>query len=305
MAVPAEQTMRFLDPKLLRSLENLELVARLLVEGMYASRHRSPYYGYSVEFVDYREYAPGDDPRTIDWKAVARTEKYFVKRFEMESNMNVACLLDVSGSMDYQPRDKSRFSKLEYACFLAASLSYVVTRQQDSPGLITFDENIRDFIPPKQGQRHFYSMLARLDQLKAGGQTDLSYVLEMVAQRLTRRGIIVLISDCYGNTQNVIDGIRQLRARGHDIIVFQILDHDEITFPFRTLTSFRDMESGTQLMTDPLRQRKLYLNRLDQFTDGINSGCASSGADYRLLDTANPIELVLRDYLLFRRQRGK
>ncbi|HUU68249.1 MAG TPA: DUF58 domain-containing protein [Planctomycetota bacterium] len=300
-----QPAMRFLDPGILRSLENIELVARMLVEGMYASRHRSPFYGYSVEFVDYREYSPGDEPRTIDWKVLARTEKYFVKRFEMESNMNVVSLLDVSASMGYRSPDRSRLTKLEYGSFLAASLSYLVTRQQDSPGLVTFDREIRDFVPPKQGRRHFYTLLTKLESLQSGGETDLSRVLQGVAQRLRRRGIVVLVTDAYGEPGPVIDGIRHLRVRGHDVIVFQVLDPDELTFPFKALTSFRDMETHSQVMTDPLRQRSDYLARLRKFLDDVGSGCALCGADYRLVDTTQPIELVLRDYLLYRRQRAR
>lgn len=298
--VPA---MKFLDAKILRALLNIEIKARLLVEGMYASRHRCPFYGFSVEFVDHREYVPGDDPRGIDWKMLARTERYFVKRFEMESNMNVGCLVDVSGSMSYDPPDANRLTKFEYACYFAASLCYLVAKQQDSPSLITFGKEIRDFIPPRQGLRHLYSLLARLEQIEAGGETDFEVVLGQVSDRLRRRGIIVLISDCHG--EGVMDGIRHLVARGQDVVVFHLLDHDEVTMPFKALTSFRDLETGQQVMSDPLRQRKAYLERLDGFRTDIREGCARCGADYRFIDTSEPIELVLRDYLLYRRQRAR
>jgi len=291
---------RFLSPQILRSISNIELKAKVLVQGMYASRHRSPYYGHSVEFVDHREYAPGDEPRTIDWKMVARTERYFVKRFEMESNMNVVCLLDVSGSMGYRPTDERRLTKLEFGSYLAASISFLVCRQQDSPGLITFDEDIRDFMPPRQGERHLHTILSRLEELKVGGRTDLDKVLVSVARRLVRRGIVVLISDCYGAPERVVDGVRQLAVRGQDVIVFHVMDHDEVTFPFKSLTSFRDLEIGRQLMSDPLRQRKEYLDRLDAFRRAIRDGCVACGADYRFVDTVEPIEVVLRDYLLCR-----
>ncbi len=297
--------MRFLDAKMLRSLTNLELAARLLVEGMYASRHRCPTYGYSVEFVDHREYAPGDEPRTIDWKMLGRTEKYFVKRFEMESNMNVVSLVDVSGSMGYRGSDGGRLSKLEYASYLSAALSYLVKHQQDSPGLVTFDEGIRDFIPPKQGQRHLFTILATLEGLAAREGTDISQVLRLIAQRLTRRGVVVLISDCHGKTDEVIEGIRQIVARGHELILFHLLDEDEVSFPFKALTSFKDMESRVEVMSDPIRLRKLYLERLAGFQAEVKAGCASAGADYRFISTAEPMEVVLRDYLLYRRQRGR
>ena len=297
--------MRFLDPKVLRTIANIELRARLLVDGMYASRHRSPDYGYSVEFVDHREYTPGDEPRTIDWKMLARTEKYFVKRFEMESNMNVVCMLDASGSMGYRSTAADRLTKLEYAKYLSASICFLVRHQQDSAGLVTFDEGIRDFLPPRQGQRHLFTILAKLEAVEAKERTDANSVLKLIAQRLTRRGIVVLISDCHGDPEKFTDGVRHLAARGQEVIVFQILDSDEVTFPFNALTSFRDLETQGQLMTDPIRVRKLYLDRLGRFKEGIRTGCQSAGADYRFVDTAEPIELVLRDYLLYRRQRAK
>ncbi|MEX0671182.1 MAG: DUF58 domain-containing protein [Pirellulales bacterium] len=296
---------RFLDTNLLRSIAGIELKARLLVEGMYASRHRSPDYGYSVEFVDHREYTRGDELRTIDWKMLARTERYYVKRFEMESNMNVVCLLDTSGSMGYVPQDKSRLSKLEYGSYLAAALSHLATHQQDSPGLVTFDTEMREFLPPKQGKRHLFAILSRLEQLSCQGESDLGPTLKRIAQRLNRRGVIVLISDCHSAVESVVDGIRHLMARRHDVVVFHLLDADEVTFPFQSLTSFRDLETTGQLMTDPLRLRKKYLERLAGFREAIKSGCASAGADYRFIDTSEPIETVLRDYLLFRRQRSR
>jgi len=298
-------TMRFLDPIILRSIANIELRARLLVEGMYASRHRSPFYGFSVEFVDHREYSPGDEPRTIDWKTLARTERYFVKRFEMESNMNVVVLLDASRSMGYQSSSPERLTKLEYASYLAAAVAFLVHRQQDSPGLVTFDVGLRDFLPPRQGQRHLYGLLARLEALQPQGQTSLPRVLKSIGRRLTRRGIVLLISDCYGEPSAAVDGIRHLVARGQDVIVFQLMDHDEVTFPFKPLTTFRDLETGESLMSDPVRQRPLYLKRLEAFRRSIEAGTVACGADYRFVHTAQPIELVLRDYLLYRRERAR
>ncbi len=303
--MPQAPSNRFLDAKLLRSIAGIDLKARLLVEGMYASRHRSPDYGYSVEFVDHREYAPGDELRTIDWKMLGRTERYFVKRFEMESNMNVVCLLDVSGSMGYRSEDTNRLSKLEYASCLTAAMSYLATHQQDSPGLITFDREMRDFIPPKQGRRHLFTILTKLENLAASGTSDLGPTLKLIVQRLTRRGVILLITDAHSGTESVVDGIRHLVARRHEVIVLHLLDADEVNFPFQSLTSFRDLETNAQLMTDPLRMRKIYLERLAQFRAAVKDGCANCGADYRFIDTSEPIELVLRDYLLFRRQRSR
>lgn len=303
--MPKSTSTRFLDAKTLRSLAGIELKARLLVEGMYASRHRSPDYGYSVEFMDHRDYAPGDEMRTIDWKMLGRTERYYVKRFEMESNMNVVTLLDVSGSMGYASTDHHRLAKLEYGSYLAAAMSHLVVHQQDSAGLVTFDTGMRDFLPPKQGKRHLFTILSKLDGLKAGGASDLGPTLKTIVQRFTRRGVIMLITDCHSGIESVVDGIRHLVARRHDVIVVHLLDADEVTFPFQSLTSFRDLETGSQLMTDPLRLRKTYLDRLEAFRASVKEGCASAGADYRFVDTSEPIENVLRDYLLFRRQRSR
>ena len=219
--------------------------------------------------------------------------------------MNVVSLLDVSGSMGYEPEDKNRLSKMEYGCYLAASMSHLAAHQQDSPGLVTFDQEMRDFIPPKQGKRHLFTLLTRLEGLTASGASDLGPTLKKIVQRLSRRGIIVLITDCHSDHDSVIDGIRHLVARRHEVIVFHLLDADEVRFPFQSLTSFRDLETSSQLMSDPLRLRKTYLERLDAFRETVRAGCASAGADYRFIDTSEPIENVLRDYLLFRRQRAR
>jgi uncharacterized protein (DUF58 family) len=296
--------MRFLDPQVLRSIRSIELKARLLVEGLYASQHRCRFYGYSVEFKDYREYVPGDEPRIIDWKMLARTERYFVRRFVMESNMNVVCLLDASGSMSYRPQDLRRLTKMEYASYLVASLSYLASKQQDSPGLVTFTTDIAEFLSPRQGHRHLFSLLARLAAVQPRGETNLENVLKQVALRLRRRSLFVLVSDCHGDPDRVLDGVRHLAARGHEVVVLQLLDRDEVDFPFRSLTSFRDLETGAEIMCDPLRQRREYAARVGAFRSAIRDGAVACGADYRFLDTSLPIEVVLRDYLLYRRHRG-
>jgi uncharacterized protein (DUF58 family) len=271
---------------------------------MYASRHRCPFYGYSVEFKAYREYSPGDEPRMIDWKLLARTDRYYIKRFEMESNMNIVPLLDVSGSMGYRPTDPNRLTKLEYGCYLSASLAYLASKQQDAPGLVVFDTDIRTFVPPHQGQRHLFTLLARLGELQGKGETDIPNALQKTALRLKRRSLLVLISDGHGDEEKVIDAVKQLAARGHELVVFHLLDQDEVDFPFQMLTSFRDAETGREMMCDPLRQRQDYERRLTAFREAIRAGSLAGGADYRFIHTGMPIELVLRDYLLYRRRRA-
>lgn len=301
----AAVSMRYLDPEMLRAIGTMELRARLLVEGLYASRHRCPFYGYSVEFKDFREYVPGDDPRLLDYRMLARTERYYVRRFEMESNMNVAVLLDASGSMGYRSRfDRRRLTKMEYARYLAAGLAYLVQRQQDAAGLVTFDEELRDYLPPRQGRRHLVSILATLENIEARAGTRTGAVLGTLALRMPRRGMIVLLSDGYGDTAALLDGVANLRVRGHEVVVFHLLDADETTFPFETLASFRDMESGAEVMCDPFRQRERYLAAVAALGDQLSTGCAAVGADYVFVDTRRPIETVLRDYLLQRRRRA-
>jgi uncharacterized protein (DUF58 family) len=223
----------------------------------------------------------------------------------MESDMAVTCVLDTSASMGYQPSDRRRFSKEEYACYLVAGLAYLAQRQQDAPGLITFDETIREFVPPKQGQRHLFTILARLEQMRAGGAGDPGRALQQVSQRLKRRGLVLVITDGWGEQAHLTDGIRHLRARGHDTVLLHLLDHDEVTFPFQSMASFQDMESGVQSLADPLRQRRTYLERLEAFRAAVEKGCVDAGADYRFIDTAEPIETVLRSYLLERRREGR
>ena len=301
----ASSPVGLLDPKIIRNLPDIELLARLLVQGAYAHMHRCKQYGHSVEFVDHREYMPGDEPRHIDWKMLARTERWYVKRFEMESNMDVSVVLDISGSMSYRSDDKKRLTKFEYARFLTAALCYLVNKQNDAPGFISFGTDIRDYFPPKQGKRHLYGILARLAELKPEEGTDLDNVLGKLSLRLKRRGLVVLFSDFYGDTEVITDGMKQISARGHDLVVFHLVDTDERDFPFRQLTSFRDLESGGQLLNDPLLGRRVYQRRFNRFQEEIREGTHAAGGDYRFITTADPIEYVLRDYLLFRRQQNR
>lgn len=269
---------------------------------MYASRHRCPAYGFSVEFKDYREYARGDEPRTIDWKLLARTERLYVRRFEMESDMRVVTALDVSASMGYRPQDPSRLTKFEFGCYLASSLAYLASRQQDAAGLVAFDVDFRSFIPPRQGRRHLYALLSGMAELVPSGRTDLPAVLRRLALRLDSRGIVALVSDFHGPEERVADGIRQLAARGHDVIVFHVLDKDEEDLPFQSLTRFRDLETGEVVMCDPLSQGRSYRAKVADFRAATRAACLSAGADYLPISTSDHIETVLRDYLLYRRK---
>ena len=298
--MPPTTGFKYLDPDVLRSVASIELKAKMLVEGLYASRHRSPFYGHSAEFVDHRDYAPGDEPKLIDWRVFGRTDRLYVKRLEMESNMNVLVLLDTSASMGYAPLDRKRLTKLEYACYLTAALGYLVCHQQDATGLITFDRDIRQFVPARQGERHLHLMFSVLEDLEPNGETDLSAVLTRLGHVVTRKGLVVVLSDFHDEPDTVAQGLRLLAARGHDVIVFQILDHDEIEWPFEELSNFRDLETGHTVMGDPMAMRERYLKNLNNLIETVSDACKACGADHRLIDTSQPIQKVLRDYLLLR-----
>lgn len=298
--MPPATGFKYLDPDVLRSVANIELKAKMLVEGLYASRHRSPFFGYSAEFVDHREYSPGDEPKLIDWRVFGRTDRLYVKRLEMESNMNVSILLDTSSSMGYVPLERKRLTKLEYACYLSAALGYLVCHQQDATGLVTFDRDIRQFVPARQGERHLHLMFSALEELEPGGETNLSAVLTRLGYLVTRKGLVVIISDFHDEPESVTQGLKLLAARGHDLIVFHVLDHDELEWPFETLSNFRDLETGRTVMGDPMAMRERYLRNLNHLIETIREACKGCGADYRMIDTSEPIEEKLRDYLLLR-----
>ena len=296
---------QFLDPAMLASVAGIELAARYLVEGLWASRHRSPLYGYSVEFVDHRNYTFGDELKTIDWRVFGRTDRFYVKRFEMESNMDVTILLDVSASMGYEPEAKGRLTKLQYASYLAAGLAYLLLHQQDAPGLVTFDSEINVFLPPRQSRRHLWTILAELEKAEAGNDTGIGATLETIAERLKRRGMVVLISDCIDDTDAILSGIRKVAARQHEVLVFQVLDHDERHWPFQQPSDFIDLESNQTIQGDPVSLREEYLKQFEEFLERIRTGCSKSNVHHVLLETTTPLEQGLRNYLLRRLAQSK
>lgn len=291
---------QYLDPTMLASIAGIELKARYLVEGLWASRHRSPLYGYSVEFVDHRNYTFGDEPRTIDWRIFGRTDRFYVKRFEMESNLDVTILLDLSASMTYEPEDKGRLTKFQYASYLAAGLAYLLLHQQDAPGLVTFDTEVRTFLPPRQSRRHLWTILAELERAECGGETSIGPVLETVAERLKRRGMVILISDCIDDSEALLAGIRKVAARQHEVLLFQVLDYDERHWPFQRPSSFTDLESRLVVEGDPVSLREEYLQQFEEFLETIGAGCRRADVHRVLVDTTVPLEQSLKDYLLRR-----
>ena len=288
---------RFLDPRILNQLPNLELIARRLVHGMFIGYHRSPYYGFSVEFADHREYVPGDEIKTLDWKVFGKTDRFYVKRFEMESNLRCFCLLDVSASMDYSGEG---ITKLEYGSYLAASLAYLMMRQHDQTGLVTFDREVRDLIPARGSRKHLRLLLDHIGKAQPGPATDVPAVLHELAERLPRRSLLVLISDGFGCLEELEPALQHLRFRRHEVIFFHTLDPYELELPHGALSDFQDAETGQRLPVDPLVDRPGYLERFNSFRETVRQSCHKTQTDYVLANTGEPIEKLLFRYLLQR-----
>lgn len=292
---------RFLDPKILSKISGMELRARTVVEGFIFGLHRSPYRGFSVEFAEYREYTPGDDVRFIDWKVYARSDRYYLKEFEEETNLSCHILLDTSASMKYS---SNGVSKLEYGSYLAACLGYLIFQQRDGVGLITFDNKINQVIRSRNRKGHMLSILRYLEKIKAEERSEMAMPLQQIAESINRRGLIILISDLLDDPDSVLHGLQHFRFKGHDVILFHILDETELKFPFKNVTRFIDMEGPSQMMAIPSLVRENYLKRLNSHIEQFKLGCGLMQVDYHLLSTAKPLDFALFSYLTHRGRKG-
>jgi uncharacterized protein (DUF58 family) len=285
----------FLDPAVVARLGTLELKARTIVEGFLSGLHRSPFKGFSVEFAEYRQYIPGDDLSTIDWKVYARSDRYYVKKFEEETNLDCHLMIDVSGSMAYGSHHA--MTKFQYGACLAASLAYLMNRQRDAVGLTAFDERIVSMLPAGSRPGHLRALLLTLDRLEPGHQTNVSKPLHQLADALSKRGMVVLISDLLDDPDAVIRGLKHFQFRGTDVIVFHVLDPDEIEFPFERATRFEDLETSEEVMAVPGAVREHYLREIGTLIDRYRRELGAAGIDYQLLNTKHPLELALLSYL--------
>jgi uncharacterized protein (DUF58 family) len=297
----AQRDLRFLDPAVIARLGTMELKARTIVEGFLSGLHRSPYKGFSVEFAEYRQYLPGDDLSTLDWKVYARSDRHYVKKFEEETNLDCHLLLDISASMAY--RGAAPVSKLEYGSVLAASLAYLMNRQRDATGLIAFDERIVTRLPASARPGHLHSILLALEQLRTGARSDVSRPLHQLAEALTKRSLVVLISDLLDDPANVVRGLKHLRFRGTDVIVLQVLDPNELQFPFRGAARFKDVESAAEIVADPSSVRATYLEALNGLLARYERELRGAGIDFLTLDTSKPLDFALLAYLDTRAKR--
>jgi uncharacterized protein (DUF58 family) len=285
----------FLDPAVVARLGTLELKARTIVEGFLSGLHRSPFKGFSVEFAEYRQYIHGDDLSTIDWKVYARSDRFYVKKFEEETNLDCHLMIDVSGSMAYGGHHG--MSKFEYGACLAASLAYLMTRQRDAVGLTAFDESIVSMLPSSSRTGHLRAMLLTLDRLSPGRTTNVSKPLHQLADSLSKRGMVVLISDLLDDPDEVIRGLKHFQFRGTDVIVFHVLDPDEIDFPFERVTRFEDLETSEEVSAVPAAVRSHYVKEMAALIDRYRRELGGAGIDYQLLRTSQPLELALMAYL--------
>lgn len=291
---------RFLDPAVVARLGTLELKARAIVEGFLSGLHRSPFKGFSVEFAEYRQYIPGDDLSTIDWKVFARSDRYYVKKFEEETNLDCHLMLDVSGSMGYGGHHG--MTKFEYGACLAASLAYLMNRQRDAVGLTAFDENIVSMLPASSRPGHLRGLLVTLDRLVTAHETNVSKPLHQLAESFTKRGMVVLISDLLDDPAAVIRGLKHFQFRGIDVIVFHVLDPDEIDFPFEQPTRFEDLETNEEILAVPGAVRQHYLKEIGALIERYRRELGAVGIDYQLLSTTHPLELALMSYLSTRQR---
>ena len=295
----------FLTPNDLQRISNLQVFARQVVEGFTTGLHRSPHKGFSVEFKQHRQYVPGDEIRHIDWRVFARSDRYYIREYEEETNLRATIILDRSGSMDYGGGKDGGVSKFEYATKLAACLSYLMLQQSDGVGLVTFDTQIRRYIPPRSRVSHMRTILSELEAGKPGGETELGKVFHDLVPKLHRRGLLIIISDCFGEVSNFLKALAHFRHARHEILVFQIWHPDELNFQFKGWTQFDCMErAGVKHLLDPAILRQAYLANLEKFRTELTRGCRRHKVDLVPFTTDEPYAKALAAYLSRRLARG-
>jgi len=288
----------YFDPFVLARLSNLYLKARWVVEGVMSGIHRSRSKGFSVEFEEHREYSPGDEIRRIDWKALGKFDRYFIKETEDETNLRAYLLLDTSASMDYS---SDGISKFEYGSILTASLAYLILQQQDAAGLVTFSNRVESFIPPRAKRGYLMEILHHLEAGRPSGETDVGKILQEIAGKMNRRGLVILVSDLLDEPEEILKGLRLFRFKGNDVIVFHLLDPAELELPFDGNILFEDMEQvDLRVTADPQAIRKVYRKVVDEFIDHVRKECRDNSIDYQLLSTATPLDRALVSYLSWR-----
>ena len=290
---------QILSPDTISQLNNLFLKAKFVVEGFIVGLHKSPYHGFSIEFSEHRAYGQGDEIKHIDWKLWGKTDKYFVKQFEEETNLKSYLLFDQSASMKYK---SDKISKLDYSKLIAASIGYLMLKQQDAIGLTLFDNQIRYQISPRSKKSHLYAILSKLEQIKAGEETHIAPILHKTAELIKKRGLIILISDLLDEPDKILSGLKHFRHNGHEIIVFHILDPQEINLNYNNRTRFKDLESDDEVITDPWHIKHDYKKSMEKFCDHYKTQCRKNKIDYVKLTTNTSLDVALNEYLLKRKK---
>jgi len=294
----------YLDPRILDKVAKLELRARLLVEGFVTGMHKSPYRGFSVEFAQHRDYVPGDDLRHLDWKIFGKADRFFIKQYEEETNLRAHLFLDQSESMNYA-HDEG-MSKFDYSATACAALAYMIQQQADAVGLTLFDEKVCTQVPPSNTRANLANVFSALEQADTREQkTKVGTVLHELASQLRQRGLVIVFSDLFDEPEEVLRGLRELRSRNHDIIVFHVFDRDEVEFPFERMTLFEGMEQMPELLCDPKSLREAYRAEIEGFAEEIRKGCLAQRIDYVRVQNDTPLDVILTSYLSARTARAK
>tara|TARA_Y100001968_G_scaffold136951_1_gene125205 strand:- start:339 stop:1229 length:891 start_codon:yes stop_codon:yes gene_type:complete len=293
------KTNQLLSNESISKLENLHLKAKKVVEGFIVGLHKSPYHGFSVEFSDHRPYGLGDEVRHIDWKLWGKTNRFFVKRYEEETNLKAHILIDHSRSMAYS---SGNISKLEYAKILAASLSYMLIKNQDAVGLYMFDSKVKKIIPPKSTKGHLSTLLKEMEKIKPGRHTNISHAIHECAEKTHKKGLVILISDLMDDQEKILTGLKHLLYKGHEVIVFHTLDEQEIKFDFNDRVQFKDLESNKTIITDTRQLQKIYQEKINNFIDFYKQNCFKKKIDYINLKTNQSLDIALSEYIIKRKK---
>ncbi len=311
---------KFLQPSVISKLANIELKAKFVVEGFIAGLHKSPYHGFSVEFAEHRQYMPGDDLKYLDWKVLGRTDRYYIKQFEEETNLKSYIIVDASRSMQFRSSEseissgspfskifrkkeqvkaavKSSISKLEYSTYIAASLAVLMNFQKDAAGLVVYDESVKTFIPPKATSQNLKLILNQLAAIQPSGKTNTASALNLVAERIKRRGLVIIFSDLFDDQTAVINALKHFRYKRNEVIMFQVLDPAEMNFAIDSPTIFKDMETNQEMLSQPISVMNSYKDAVKEFIDNYKTACLSNNIDYILLSTETPFDQALLGYL--------
>lgn len=289
-----EEARRFLHPETIARISRLDLRAKQVVEGFITGMHRSPFFGHSIEFVQHREYVYGDDFRHLDWKVWSKTDRFYIKQYEAETNLRCTMVVDVSESMHY---GRGAMNKYEYGCTMAACLSYLLLHQQDAVGCITFDDDVRQIVPARSPHNHIDAIVQAMHMSRPREKTNIERILRRVAENISSRGLIVIISDLLTDRESLFRGLEMMVHRRHDVLVFHVLDEDELVFPFTGSTKFEGMEQQPDLLCDPRSLRDGYLEALEEYLVEVRRGCARKGIDYALVRTTDYMDAVLSKFL--------